>query len=208
MKEITEKQKQILDFIKDFHKGKGYPPTVKEIMTHFNFASPTSVTTQLMALEKKGYIKKNDNRARGIIPVGFDRISQDDDFVKVPLIGDVKAGELMAVCDEDVSETYLLPKSFVNEENVFLMKVHGDSMINAYIKDNDLILVKKTQNVYNKDIVVAIVNIDEGEEITVKRFFQEKNKIKLMPENQDYKPIIADSVKIVGKVISVFRLNM
>ncbi len=211
MKDLTAKQNQMLTFIKSFNKENGYPPTVKEIMEHFNFASPTSVTTQLQALEKKGSIKRLEGRARGIIPISSQRNEEYDDlFARVAVLeGYVKAGEFMSVAEEEVAETIYFPRSIVgHDDDVFFMRVKGDSMIDAHIQEDDLILIKKNNFAQNGDIVVAIVDIDEGEEITVKRFFQDEHQIRLMPENESYEPIIRDSVKIVGKVVSVIRLKV
>ncbi len=211
MKDLTDKQNQMFTFIKDFDRENGYPPTVKEIMAHFNFASPTSVTTQLQALEKKGSIKRLEGRARGIIPISNRRDREYEDlFARIAVLeGYVKAGELMCVDDEVVSETIDLPRSMVGyDDDVFFMRVKGDSMIDAHIQEDDLILIKKNTFAQNGDIVVAIVDIDEGEEITVKRFFQDEYQIRLMPENENYEPIIRNSVKIVGKVVSVIRLRV
>lgn len=211
MKDLTMKQNQMLTFIKNFDKENGYPPTVKEIMAYFNFASPTSVTTQLQALEKKGSIKRLEGRARGIIPLSNNREKEYKELFAsiVVLEGYVKAGEFMSVEEEMISETIDFPRSIVGyDDDVFFMRVKGDSMIEAHIQEDDLILIKKNIAARNGDIVVAIVDIDEGEEITVKRFFQDEYYIRLMPENKNYEPIIRKSVKIVGKVVSVIRLKV
>ncbi len=214
MKELTEKQKEMLDFIKSFNNKNGYPPTVKEIMDHFRFASPTSVTTQLAALCKKGYIKKLDGRARGIVPINHSKISKEeldysDRFVNIPVLDNyVKAGTSMMVADEQISEILELPRSIAKDDNMFCMKVKGDSMIEAHIQEDDLLLIKKTNAANNGDIIVAKIDTDEGQEITIKRFFQDEYNIRLMPENKNYEPIICDNIEIVGKVVSVFRLNI
>lgn len=209
MTELTDKQRDILNFLQKFTNENGYPPTVKEIMIHFNFASPTAVTTHLTALEKKGYIKKTGKRARGSVPINtFNKGNHS--LVKIPLLSnEVKAGLLMDTADETIEETYSLPKSIAQNENNFLMKVIGDSMINAHIKEGDMVLVNPSNEVYNNDIVVAkIYDNDGNEEITIKRFFREKDYIKLMPENKNYQPIIKKSVSIVGKVIGLIRLKI
>lgn len=209
MLELTDKQQEIFRFLQTFTKDSGYPPTVKEIMEHFNFASPTAVTTHLTALEKKGYVKKTGKRARGSVPIG----SLEEDIkiqtIKIPLLeGEVKAGPLMSVSEESIVDTYVLSKTIAQDEGNFLMKVKGDSMIGAHIKEDDMVLVKPTSDVQNGDIVVAKVEIDAEEEITIKRFFKEKNAVKLVAENKKYKPIITESVNIVGKVIGVIRLHV
>lgn len=209
MIELTDKQQEIFRFLQVFTKDYGYPPTVKEIMEHFNFASPTAVTTHLTALEKKGYVKKTGKRARGSVPIGSLEEDTTSPMIKVPLLeGEVKAGISMGVTDECIVETYMISKSIAQDEGNFLMKVKGDSMIGAYIKEDDMVLVKPTSDAQNGDIVVAKIDTDGIEEITVKRFFKEKNFIKLSPENKKYKPIIKKRVNIVGKVIGVIRLNV
>ncbi len=208
MTELTDKQRDIFNFLQKFTNENGYPPTVKEIMVHFQFASPTAVTTHLTALEKKGYVKKTGKRARGSVPI--DASSSGNHYmIKIPLLAnEVKAGLLMDAADEAVEETYSLPKSIVQNENNFLMKVTGDSMINAHIKEGDMILVQPSSQADNGDIIVAKIYDNGNEEITVKRFFREKDCIKLVSENIEYRPIIKDSVSIVGKVIGLIRLKI
>lgn len=209
MTELTDKQRDIFNFLQRFTNENGYPPTVKEIMVHFNFASPTAVTTHLTALEKKGYVKKTGKRARGSVPIDtFNKGNHN--LIKIPLLSnEVKVGLLMDAADETVEETYSLPKSIVQDENNFLMRVTGDSMIDAHIKEGDMILVHpSTSEPDNGDIVVAKIDDNGNEEITVKRFFREKDCIKLMPENKDYPPIIKESVSIVGKVVGLIRLKI
>lgn len=211
MIELTDKQQEIFRFLQSFTKKYGYPPTVKEIMEHFNFASPTAVTTHLTALEKKGYVKKTDKRARGSVPIGTLSLDREENqsAIKINLLeGEVKAGTSMSVADENIIDTFIFSKSIVQDENTFLMKVKGDSMIDAHIKENDMILVRPVEDANNGDIVVCIYNDDVGEEITVKRFYKEKNRIRLVAENKNYKPIIVESIKMVGKVIGVIRLTV
>lgn len=208
MTELTDKQRDIFYFLQKFTNENGYPPTVKEIMVHFNFASPTAVTTHLTALEKKGYVKKTGKRARGSVPIDtFNKGNHN--MIKIPLLAnEVKAGLLMDVSDESVEETYSLPKSIAQDENNFLMKVTGDSMINAHIKEGDMVLVHPSNEADNGDIVVAKIDDNGNEEITIKRFFREKDCIKLVSENNNYPPIEKESVSIVGKVIGLIRLKI
>ena len=208
MTELTDKQRDIFNFLQKFTDENGYPPTVKEIMIHFNFASPTAVTTHLTALEKKGYIKKTGKRARGSVPIDAFTKSNHN-MVKIPLLtNEVKAGLLMDVADEAVEETYSLPKSIAQDETNFLMKVTGDSMINAHIKEGDMVLVHPSNEADNGDIVVAKIDDNGNEEITIKRFFREKDCIKLVAENENYEPIIKESISIVGKVVGLIRLKV
>ena len=209
MKDLTEKQSQMLDFIKSFTKTNGYAPTVKEIMSYFNFASPTSVTTQLLALGKKGYIKRLEGRARSIVTINDDKPENNDKFVSVPVLdGHVKDGELVGMREDEISKTIDMPKSVILDDNVFFMRVKGDSMIGSHIKDSDLILIKKTDAVKDGDIVIAIVDIGSGQEIVIRLFFKDANGVRLIAENENDEPIIRDIIKIVGKVTTVLRVNV
>lgn len=207
MTELTDKQKDILNFLRKFTNENGYPPTVKEMMAKFNFASPTAVTTHLIALEKKGYVKKVGNRARGSVPV---KRNKDYDMVNIPLLSnEVKTGLLMDVAEEIVEDTFALPKSIAQDEGNFLIKVVGDSMIDAHIKEGDMVLVNpKNIEPNNGDIVVAKIDNNGNEEITIKRFFRENDYIKLVSENKDYPPIQHEKISIVGKVVGLIRLNV
>lgn len=203
---LTEKQQNVLNFIEDFIEDNGYSPTVKEIMIQFNFASPTAVTMHLGALEKKGYITKQGRLARSIVTLNTKQ-QKAKDTISIPLLGSaVKAGFNMIASDEDIEDTFTFSKSIVSDENSFLMRVKGDSMIDAHIEDNDLILVKPTADANNGDIIVAVVESDNGEEITVKRLFKEQTHVKLVAENKNYAPIIASDIRIIGKVTAVLRL--
>lgn len=208
MTELTDKQKHILNFLQKFMNENGYPPTVKEIMVHFNFASPTAVTTHLTALEKKGYVKKTGKRARGSVPINT--VEKKDNLIKIPLLtNEVKAGLLMDVSDESYEYFFPLPESIAQNENNFLMKVKGDSMIDAHIKEGDMVLVNPSNiEPQNGDIVVAKIDDNGDEEITIKRFFKEKDCIKLVAENKEYPPIIQEKVSIVGKVVGLIRLKI
>lgn len=210
MIELTEKQKEMLNFMRKFTNENGYPPTVKEMMARFNFASPTAVTTHLVALEKKGFIKKTGNRARGSVPINRNK---NYDMVNIPLLSklssEAKLGLLMDSVEEIVEDTFALPKSIAQGEGNFLIKVVGDSMINVHIKDGDMVLVNpKNVAPNNGDIVVAKIENNGNEEITIKRFFREKNYIKLVSENENYPPINQENVFIVGKVIGLIRLEI
>ncbi|WP_455144694.1 transcriptional repressor LexA [Brachyspira pilosicoli] len=208
MTELTDKQKHILNFLQKFMNENGYPPTVKEIMVHFNFASPTAVTTHLTALEKKGYVKKTGKRARGSVPINT--VEKKYNLIKIPLLtNEVKAGLLMDVSDESYEDFFPLPESIAQNENNFLMKVKGDSMIDAHIKEGDMVLVNPSNiEPQNGDIVVAKIDDNGDEEITIKRFFKEKDCIKLVAENKEYPPIIQEKVSIVGKVVGLIRLKI
>ena len=210
MTELTDKQKEMLDFMRKFTNENGYPPTVKEMMARFNFASPTAVTTHLIALEKKGFIKKTGNRARGSVPVNRNK---NYDMVNIPLLSklskEANAGMLMDSAEEVVEDTFALPKSIAKDEGNFLIKVADDSMIDAHIKEGDMVLVNPINvNPNNGDIVVARIENNGNEEITIKRFFRENDYIELISENKNYPPIRLGNVPIIGKVVGLIRLNL
>lgn len=210
MTELTDKQKEMLDFMRKFTNENGYPPTVKEMMARFNFASPTAVTTHLIALEKKGFIKKTGNRARGSVPVNRNK---NYDMVNIPLLSklsrEANAGVLMDSAEEIVEDTFTLPKSIAKDEGNFLIKVVDDSMIDAHIKEGDMVLVNPINvNPNNGDIVVARIENNGNEEITIKRFFRENDYIELVSENKNYPPIRLGNVPIIGKVVGLIRLNL
>lgn len=210
MTELTDKQKEMLDFMRKFTNENGYPPTVKEMMARFNFASPTAVTTHLIALEKKGFIKKTGNRARGSVPVNRNK---NYDMVNIPLLSklskEANAGMLMDSAEEVVEDTFALPKSIAKDEGNFLIKVVDDSMIDAHIKEGDMVLVNPINvNPNNGDIVVARIENNGNEEITIKRFFRENDYIELVSENKNYPPIRLGNAPIIGKVVGLIRLNL
>lgn len=210
MTELTDKQKEMLDFMRKFTNENGYPPTVKEMMARFNFASPTAVTTHLIALEKKGFIKKTGNRARGSVPVNRNK---NYDMVNIPLLSklskEANAGVLMDSAEEVVEDTFSLPKSIAKDEGNFLIKVVDDSMIDAHIKEGDMLLVNPINvNPNNGDIVVARIENNGNEEITIKRFFRENDYIELVSENKNYPPIRLGNAPIIGKVVGLIRLNL
>jgi len=198
-KQLTKKQEEILEFIKKRIKEKGYPPAVREICEATGLKSTSTVHGHLTRLEKKGYIRRDPSKPRAIEIV-------DDEFyvhrnvVQLPLVGKVTAGEpILAV--ENIEETMTLPYDLVGTEDAFLLRVRGDSMIEAGIYDNDIIIVRRQNVAENGDIVVALID----DEATVKRFYKEHDHIRLQPENKAMKPIIVKDVKILGKVIGLIR---
>ncbi|ADL42358.1 transcriptional repressor, LexA family [Caldicellulosiruptor obsidiansis OB47] len=198
-KQLTKKQEEILEFIKKRIKEKGYPPAVREICEATGLKSTSTVHGHLTRLEKKGYIRRDPSKPRAIEIV-------DDEFyvhrnvVQLPLVGKVTAGEpILAV--ENIEETMTLPYDLVGTEDAFLLRVRGDSMIEAGIYDNDIIIVRRQNVAENGDIVVALID----DEATVKRFYKEHDHIRLQPENKAMEPIIVKDVKILGKVIGLIR---
>ena len=194
MKKMDLKQKQCLEFIKEYFDERGVAPTVREIETAMDYHSPSSAQYMLNTLEKAGYIERDPLMKRTVRIKGFDTKAYH-----VPLVGTVTAGQpILAV--ESIEDYIPVP---VNNKgkNMFALKVRGDSMINAGILDGDTVIVEKTPVATNGEIVVALI----GDEATVKRFYKEKGHFRLQPENDIYEPIIVDEVSILGKVNMVIR---
>ncbi|MBU5437629.1 transcriptional repressor LexA [Tissierella sp. MSJ-40] len=200
--DLTQKQIEILLYIKNEIQRQGYPPAVREICKGVNLKSTSTVHSHLEKLEMKGYIRKDPTKPRAI-----EILDREDDFlfvqkktVDIPIIGKVTAGTpILAV--ENIEDTYPVPKELVEGHDVFMLKVQGESMVEAGILDGDLVLVKEQKSAINGDIVVALLE----DEATIKRFFKEKNQIRLQPENQFMSPIYTNNVTILGKVIGLFR---
>lgn len=208
---LTDRQEEILTFIKQFTLEAGYPPTLREIGKHFQISSTFGVKRHLEALVKKGFINIESNASRGISLIRknsddlVERSLRDDDvFVKIPVIGRVAAGiPINAV--ENLEGSLVVDPSFLKKaEDAFALRVKGDSMINAGINDKDLVIVSPTEQAKNGDIVVAMLN----DEATVKKFEFINNKVRLIAENNAYLPIeveVDDDFKIIGKVKGVVR---
>lgn len=198
---ISTKQKQILSYIKENLRAKGYPPSVREIGQAVGLSSSSTVHSHLNKLESLGYIKRDPAKPRAI-DVLDEAPWRQKTVIPVPLVGLVTAGQpILAV--ENIEETYPLPAELIGrEEDVFMLSVKGESMINAGILDGDYLLVRRQDNANNGDIVVALI---DNEEATVKRFFKEARRIRLQPENDAMEPIYAENVSIAGKVVGLFR---
>lgn len=204
MKTISSRQRSILEFIKKEVREKGYPPSVREIGEAVGLASSSTVHGHLERLEKKGYIRRDPTKPRAIeiLDEEFLPGKEDKDIVRVPLVGKVTAGQPITAI-ENVEEYFPLPEKLVGKgENIFMLVVQGDSMINAGIFDKDYVIVRQQNTANNGEIVVAMT---EDNEATVKRFYKEKNHVRLQPENDAMEPIIVKEVTILGKVIGVFR---
>lgn len=202
LEDLTQKQIEILLYIKSEVQRQGYPPAVREICKGVDIKSTSTVHGHLEKLEAKGYIRKDPTKPRAI-----EILDRNEDFllspkrtIDVPILGKVTAGApILAV--ENIEDTYPVPLDLVEGHDVFMLKIQGDSMIDAGILDGDLVLVKEQKSAINGDIVVALLD----DEATVKRFFKEKDSIKLQPENQFMKPIFSKDVLILGKVIGLYR---
>lgn len=194
--DLTVRQKQILNYIQNYFRAKGYPPSVREICAATNLKSTATVHGYLVQLERKGYIKRDPQKPRAIEIMNMG----DRHLVNVPLVGKVTAGEPI-LAQENIEDIFPLPKEMLPDADVFMLSVKGDSMINAGIFSGDYVLVKSTNTAENGDIIVALLE----DEATVKRFYKESNYIRLQPENPFMDPIIVNDLKILGKVVGLFR---
>ncbi|OIK11009.1 repressor LexA [Bacillus sp. MUM 116] len=204
MAKISKRQQDILDFIKGEVKKKGYPPSVREIGEAVGLASSSTVHGHLARLESKGLIRRDPTKPRAIEILEVDEAAQipRNNVVNVPVVGKVTAG-LPITAIENVEEYFPLPERLApQDEHVFMLEIMGQSMIEAGILDGDYVIVKQQQTANNGDIVVAMTEEDEA---TCKRFFKEKDYIRLQPENSTMEPIILRNVSILGKVIGVYR---
>ena len=206
---LSEKQSLILDFIKSEIASKGYPPAVREICNAVGLKSTSTVHSHLNKLEKLGYIRKDATKPRAIELL--DKAKDDEDVIglhqemlNIPLIGEITAGEPI-LARQNIQEYVPLPVSLIKGQNTFLLKVKGESMINAGILDGDYVVIDKKDTADNGDIVAALIN---AEGATVKRFYSENGKIRLQPENDFMDPFIldGDQVQIIGIVTGVFRV--
>lgn len=200
---ITAKQQEILEFVRESIMNSGYPPTVREIGEAVHLRSTSSVQSHLDALEKNGFIRRNPMRSRSIEIVDDEFGLYHGEMVRVPLIGRVAAGEpLLAV--QNIEGYFPFPADQLPKNQLFLLRVRGESMINMGIFDGDLILVEQNQTARNGDVVVALVE----DSATVKRFYKENGYIRLQPENDDMDPIIVPDCRILGHVIGLLRLGI
>lgn len=198
---LTDRQQQILDYIKEQIRQKGYPPSVREIGESVGLSSSSTVHGHLARLEEKGFIRRDPTKPRAIEIMEGDFYLTKHRSVNVPLVGRVTAGApILAV--ENLEDSFPLPYELVRNEDVFMLAVRGESMIEAGILDGDYVIVRRQSDARDGEIVVALVG---DEEATVKRFFREKDHIRLQPENQYMEPIIAHDVSILGKVVALFR---
>ena len=197
---ISDKQREILEFMKNEILNKGYPPTVRDICEAVNLKSTSSVHSHLETLEKNGYIHRDPTKPRAIQIIDDNFNLTRREVVNVPLIGQVAAGEPI-LAEENIENYFPVPSEYMPNEQSFMLKVKGESMINIGIYDGDNILVKEQNTAKNGDIVVALID----DSSTVKTFYKENGHIRLQPENDTMDPIIVDDCTILGKVFGVFR---
>ena len=203
MSKLSTRQQMILDFIKNEVNSKGYPPSVREIASAVGLASSSTVHGHLARIESKGYIRRDATKPRAIeiLDPESENIPKDKP-IYAPVIGKVTAG-IPITAIENIEEFIPVPSSQASpEDKIFVLVIDGDSMIEAGIYDKDMVIVKQQNTAENSDIVVAMT---EEHEATVKRFFKEKDHIRLQPENSSMEPLIYQNVMILGKVIGLYR---
>ena len=211
-KELTDRQENILIFIKEFLSQNGYPPTLRQIGKQFSISSTFGVKRHLDALEKKGYLNIESNASRGIsiirnesdFPIPTLLRDEEIEINRIPIVGRVAAGSPI-LAEENLEGSVLIDPSFMNKAtDCFALKVKGDSMVNAGIFDGDLVIVSPKHNALTNEIIVARID----DEVTVKKYFARGNEVKLIPENDKYSPIIVtteNDFSIIGKVTGVVR---
>jgi len=198
MKGLTQRQREVFDFIRDFIRTNRYPPTIREIATNFHFSVKGSYD-HVKALEKKGFLKSHENRSRALEVV---RGAETDEeaVAPVPLLGNVAAGKPL-FAEENLQGYVYVPAAALGKATHFALRVRGDSMKDAGIMDGDVVVVSQQATADNGDIVVAMVD----EAVTLKRFFAEKNRVRLKAENPKYPPIFTQNVRILGKLSFLMR---
>jgi repressor LexA len=208
---LTPRQRAILDMIRATMDERGYPPSVREIGDGVGLTSPSSVSYQLGVLEKLGYLRRDPNRPRALVvsdaPLTDEQVaaasaddSRDRSAAYVPMLGRIAAGGPI-LAEQSVEEIFPLPRDLVGEGELFMLKVVGDSMIDAAICDGDWVVVRSQPNADNGDIVAALL----GDEATVKTFKRRDGHVWLMPHNPAYAPILGDHARVLGKVVTVLR---
>ena len=205
---LTDRQQQIWNYLVEYVDRHGYPPTVREIGDAVGLASPSTVHAHLANLERAGLLKRDPTKPRALELIGRERRDaqpapdEERDVARLPLVGEIAAGGPL-LAEEHIEEYVPMPSSTKGD---FLLRVKGDSMIEAGILDGDLVIVRRAQDARNGEIVVALAGDDESaDEATVKTFYREKGRIRLQPENSALEPIYAKHVQILGRVVGVFR---
>lgn len=207
MKKSEQRQRDILFFMKKTISEKGYSPTVREICHALGIKSTSTVHSDIKVLEEQGHVKKDPSKPRTVMPVDAEVSKPSflgEEIVTLPVVGQVAAGEPI-LAEHNIVDTMPIPARFIGSGNNFILTVHGDSMVNVGINNGDYLIVQESQVANNGEIVVAMVNNEYEPSATVKRFYKEKDHIRLQPENDNMEPIIADDVIIIGKVKGVFR---
>ncbi|MDV4151629.1 transcriptional repressor LexA [Clostridium sp. AL.422] len=197
--EVRDKQLEIYDFLKIYTENKGYPPSVREICEAVNLRSTSTVHGHLKRLEKKGLIKRDPTKPRALEIIEMSNNKKE--MLNIPIIGKVTAGAPI-LATENIEDTFPIPIEYIkHNDELFMLKVTGDSMINAGINDGDYAIIEKAPTAENGEIVVALIE----NEATIKTFYKEKDHIRLQPENDSLSPIIVEDCSILGKLVGLFR---
>lgn len=200
---LTKKQQQVYDFLENYTRTEGYPPSIREMCKGLGVKSTSTIHGHLSKLEEKGFIKREStkNRAITMAKAFLPKMPEfDTNFASIPVIGRVTAGTpILAV--ENIEDYFPIPTNHLSSGDHFLLRVQGDSMMNAGILDNDYVLVRKTEQADNGEYIVALID----DSATVKTFYKEKDHIRLQPENPNYDPITGTDIQVIGKVKGVFR---
>ncbi len=198
---ISAKQQEILEYIKKVTLSRGYPPAVREICQAVSLKSTASVHSHLSVLEERGYIRRDPSKPRAIEIIDDDFDLTRREISNIPVVGNVAAGEPI-LAEENIRDYFPLPADMLPNDQVFMLKIRGDSMIGSGILDGDLVVVRQTNSASNGDMVVAL--IEDG--ATVKYYYKENGHFRLQPDNPDYDPIITENLQILGQVIGVIRM--
>ncbi|NFI03878.1 transcriptional repressor LexA [Clostridium botulinum] len=199
MIESKDRQTEIYEFLKLYIENKGYPPSVREICEAVSLRSTSTVHGHLKRLEKKGLIRRDPTKPRALEIVKSNRDKKE--MINIPIVGKITAG-MPILATENIEDSFPIPLDYIKHDNeLFMLRVSGESMVNAGIRDNDLAIIESCQTALNGDIVVALID----EEATIKRFFKEKDHIRLQPENDSMNPIIVDNCSVLGKLVGIFR---
>lgn len=215
MAALKDREQKILNYMKEEIKTKGYPPTVREICSALNIKSTSTAHKDIENLVKQGYLVKDPSKPRALMVVDPEgqsdaskqnstvNVHEREDIIDIPVIGRVAAGTPI-LAEQNIEDTFPIPARYAATGTNYMLRVRGESMIEAGIMDGDLILVQQAENAHNGEIVVAMIDGFESE-ATVKTFYKENDYIRLQPENSSMSPIIVKDVKILGKVKGVFR---
>src|ERR671914_2254208 len=205
---LTERQRQIFEFVSSYVDAHGYPPTVREIGEAVGLASPSTVHAHLANLERAGLLRRDPTKPRAVELMHRPAAAPPrrlDDAPALPLVGEIAAGGPL-LAQENIEDYVRIPEPLSRGGQEFLLRVKGDSMVKAGILDGDFVVVERRQDARNGEIVVALAGDDESaDETTVKRFFREDGRVRLQPENDALEPIYADHVQVLGTVTGVFR---
>lgn len=199
-KGLTKRQREILMYLMESKQERGYPPSVREIGAALGLTSSSTVHSHLAALEKKGFIHRDPSKPRAIEILKDGASQPPKRVVNVPVLGRIAAGQPI-LAEEHIEDVFPLPSDFVREDASFILRVRGDSMIEAGIHDGDYLVVRQQATANNGEIVAALL----GDEATVKRFYRERDHVRLQPENRTMTPIVTRDVTILGKAIALLR---